>query len=277
MYRKKEITAMADPIVFGLDPGNSEATGVVAPSGKGGLLTIPSDIGAGSLRELTRLRGGSGQHVRLDPGEYVLEIDGSSAFVGTLALEQSANASTARGDVSRYWSGHTLRLLMVLAGTLIKEATFTVRIVTGLPVKVWDNQSTVPQVQRALGGTHQFVLNRQARVMRVEGVMVVMEGAGALAAHGLAEDVPQAVIDIGSRTTELFWAQGQRPLLPRCMGFERGVGDVADALATWFLSQYGRELAARELRNVLWSYAQRKPHQPIFVDTRPIQIADAVG
>src|SRR5215207_5830477 len=196
MYRKKEITAMADPIVFGLDPGNSEATGVVARSGKGSVLTIPSDIGAGSLRELTRIRGGSGQQVRLDLGEYVLEVDGSSAFVGTLALEQSANASTARGDVRRYWSGHTLRLLMVLAGTLIKAPSFTVRIVTGLPVKVWDSESTVPQVQRSLCVPHQFVLNRQARVMHVEGVMVVMEGAGALAVHSLADDVPQAVIDI---------------------------------------------------------------------------------
>jgi hypothetical protein len=191
---------MTDPIVFGLDPGNSEAIGMVAPRGKGSVLTIPSDIGTGSLRELTRVRGGSGQHVRPDPGEYVLEVDGSSVFVGTLALEQSAQASTARGDVSRYWTGHTLQLLMVLAGTLIKAPNFNVRIVTGLPVTVWDNESTVPQVQRSLCGTHQFVLNRQPRVMHVEGVMVVMEGAGALAVHGLAEDVPQAVIDIGGRT-----------------------------------------------------------------------------
>ena len=28
---------------------------------------------------------------------------------------------------------------------------------------------------------------------------------------------------------------------------------------------------------MLWSYAQRKPHRPIFVDTRPIQIAGAVA
>ena len=80
---EKELKAMTEPIVFGLDPGNSEATGVVAPSGKGSVLTITSDIGAGSLRELTRIRGGSGQYLRLDPGEYVREIDGSSAFVGT--------------------------------------------------------------------------------------------------------------------------------------------------------------------------------------------------
>src|SRR5437870_2487821 len=67
----------------------------------------------------------------------------------SVALEQSAHASSARGDVNRYWSGHTLRLLMVLAGTLIKAPTFALRVVTGLPVKVWDNESTVPQVQRS--------------------------------------------------------------------------------------------------------------------------------
>jgi hypothetical protein len=113
--------------------------------------------------------------------------------------------------------------------------------------------------------------------MTVEAVLVVMEGAGALAVHGLAEDVPQAVIDIGSRTTERVRAEGQRPILPRCSGFERGVGDVSDMLAAWFLEQYGRELRALELRDILWSYAQHKPHRPIFVDTRPVQISDAVG
>jgi hypothetical protein len=169
------------------------------------------------------------------------------------------------------------RLLMVLAGSLIKEPSLTLRVVTGLPVQVWDKQTTVPQVVRSLCGSHQFVLNGQARVMTVEAVLVVMEGAGALAVHGLAEDVPQAVIDIGSRTTELFWAQGQRPILPRCAGFERGVGDVGDVLAAWFLEQYGRELAARELRDALWSYAQHKPHRPIFVDSRPVQINDTVA
>jgi hypothetical protein len=204
-------------------------------------------------------------------------VDGTSAFVGALALEQSANASSARGDVSRYWSGHTLRLLMVLAGTIIKEATFTLRVVTGLPVKVWDSQSTVPRVQRSLCGTHSFVLNGQPRRMTIESVLVVMEGAGALAVHGLADDVPQAVIDTGGRTSELFWALGQRPVLPRCSGFDRGVGDVGDALAAWFVSEYGRELAPRELRDVLRSYAQRKPHRPIFVETRPIQLDDAVA
>ncbi len=260
-------------IVFGLDAGNSEATGVIASSANNHMLTIPAEIGAGQLRDLQRIRGGAGTKGRLASGEYVLEVDGASFFVGRLALEQSAEVSSARGDVSRYWSGHTLRLLMVLAGTLIKEASFTLRVVTGLPITVWDMTMTVPRVQQSLCGTHTFRLNGHDRVMRVEAVLVVMEGVGALAVHGVAEDVPQAVIDTGGRTTNLFWAQGQRPVLPRCTGFPRGVGDVADALAAWFLDQYGRELTAIERRDILWSAAQRKPHRPIFVDGQPVELA----
>src|SRR5262245_12067428 len=171
------------------------------------MLTIPAEIGAGQLRDLQRIRGGAGAKGRLASGEYVLEVDGASFFVGRLALEQSAEASSARGDVGRYWSGRTLRLLMVLAGILIKEPNFTLRVVTGLPMTVWDMATTVQRVQHSLCGTHNFRLNDHARIMTVEAVLVVMEGAGALAIHGVAEDVPQAVVDTGGRTTNLFWAR----------------------------------------------------------------------
>jgi hypothetical protein len=259
-------------IVFGLDAGNSEATGVIGGGGNSRMLTIPAEIGTGQLRELERIRGAAGAKGRLASGEYALEVDGTSFFVGRLALEQSAEASSGRGDVARYWSGHTLRLLMVLAGMLIKQPRFTLRVVTGLPITVWDMASTVRRVQQSLCGTHRFRLNGHARSMTVEAVLVVMEGAGALALHGVAEDVPQAVIDTGGRTTNLFWAQGQRPLLPRCAGFARGVGDVGDLLAAWFLDHYGRELTPIERRDILWSAAQRKPHRPIFVDGAAVEL-----
>jgi hypothetical protein len=165
-------------IVFGLDAGNSEATGVIGVSGNSRMLTIPAEIGAGQLRDLQRIRGGAGAKGRLASGEYVLEVDGASYFVGRLALEQCAEASSARGDVGRYWSGHTLRLLMVLAGTLIKQPSFTLRVVTGLPITVWDLASTVLRVQQSLCGTHRFQLNGHARSMTVEAALVVMEGAG---------------------------------------------------------------------------------------------------
>jgi len=263
---------MGPAILFGLDGGNSQANGVIGANGNNRMLTIPAEIGAGQLRDLQRIRGGAGAKGRLASGEYVLEVDGASFFVGRLALEQSAEASSARGDVSRYWSGHTLRLLMVQAGALIKEPSFTLRVVTGLPIQIWDATATVPRVQQSLCGTHAFRLNGHTRVMSVEAVLVVMEGAGALAAHGVADDVPQAVIDTGGRTTNLFWAQGQRPMLPRCAGFARGVGDIADALAAWFLDHYGRELTPIERRDILWSYTQRQPHRSIFVDGTPVEL-----
>ncbi len=165
---------------------------------------------------------------------------------------------------------------MVLAAALIKQPSFTLRVVTGLPITVWDMATTVPRVQQSLCGTHCFELNGHARVMTVGAVLVVMEGAGTLAVHGIADDVPQAVVDTGGRTTNLFWAQGQRPVLPRCAGFARGVGDVADLLAAWFLDQYGRTLTPIERRDILWSCVQRKPHRPIFVNGQPVELGSDI-
>jgi hypothetical protein len=50
------------------------------------------------------------------------------------------------------------------------------------------------------------------------------------------------------------------------------VADVADALAAWFLDQYGRQLTPIERRDILWSAAQRKPHRSIFVDGMPANL-----
>jgi hypothetical protein len=63
---------MTEPILFGLDPGNSEASGTLALNGKERILTNPSKIGDGSLRELTHIRGGANVQHTLQAGECVL-------------------------------------------------------------------------------------------------------------------------------------------------------------------------------------------------------------
>lgn len=263
--------------IIGLDAGNSEATLTVVPGSgsRGNSLTIPSYLGSGTLEELLRVRGGAGKE-SLAAGEYVVDYAGRSTFAGALALEQTSDATSARGDVGRYWSGHTLRLLLALAGTLLRGQELTVRLVTGLPISVW-SKDTVKRVQRSLCGSHHFTLNGKPRVLNVEGCMVMMEGAGALAAYGLSEDVPQAVIDVGGRTTDLFWAQGMQPDVSRCAGLPVGVEKAGDQLAAQFLATYGRELRRGELRGVLRAYAGGGEPPAIFADGVRVQLNGEVA
>lgn len=261
--------------IIGFDAGNSEATLTTSASGKGTSLTIPSYLGSGSLAELLRVRGGMGSE-ELASGEYVLDYGGRSSFVGTLALEQARDGSSARGDVSRYWNGHTLRLLLTLCGGALKSTSMAVQVVTGLPVAVWSKE-TVKRVQHALIGEHRFTLNGRARTLTVEAVMVMMEGAGALAAHGVAENVPQAVIDVGGRTTDLFWAQGMKPDISRCAGLAVGIEQAGDQLCADFLSTYGRELRRTELRGVFRAHAGSGTAPAIFASGRQIHLNGEVG
>lgn len=259
---------ISTPKVVGFDAGNSETSFIAATR----TTTIPSFVGSGSLADLARIRGGSaGVEGTLEPDEYVLEHAGRSYFVGRLALEQSSDASAARGDVTRYWSGHTLRLLLTVAGAAFRTSTITLRLVTGLPVQVW-SKDAARRVRESLVGRHQFKINGQQRELIVEGVLVVMEGAGALAIAGMRDDVPQAVIDVGGRTTDLFWAQGQRPILPRCTGIDIGVERIGDELKQLFRERYGRELRDQEVRELLRAYAEGRPHQPIFVRRDRVQL-----
>jgi len=59
------------------------------------MLTIPAEIGAGQLRDLQRIRGGAGAKGRLASGEYVLETEGTSCFVGRQRCRASQRAHSA--------------------------------------------------------------------------------------------------------------------------------------------------------------------------------------
>jgi hypothetical protein len=259
------------PMVVGFDPGNSEATLTFpGPKALRKSLTIPSYVGSGALAELGRIRGGAGK-ATLERHEYVLEHGDRSSFVGELALEQSADATAARGDINRYWNGHTLKLLLVLAGTAFRETELTLRVVTGLPVQVW-RPETRKHVQSSLLGRHEFKLNGQRRVITVDAMMTMMEGAGALAELGLPDAVPQAVIDVGGRTADLFWINGQKPVLPRCKGEAIGVEKIADELQARFERQHGRPLSPSETRSILRAYAGGQPLPTVFVDGKPVTV-----
>ena len=270
MTHKTTITVAA------IDAGNSETT-FVAPRGR--VITIPSFIGSGSLEELQRIRGGIGTTTLRDD-EFVLEYQNRSYFIGRLAVEESLDATSARGNINRYWDGHTLKLLLVLAGAAFRSPHLTMRLITGLPVQVWSAEAK-EKVRQRLIGTHSYKLNGEERRLTIDNVVVVMEGAGALALYGTDEQVFQGVIDVGGRTTDLFMAEGQRPIKPRCVGTDRGVEKVGDILKELVEQKYGRALLPNEIRDILRAYVEHRPHRPIPVDgvriTLDGEVADIVG
>jgi plasmid segregation protein ParM len=269
---------MVPTYAFGFDFGNAEtgATLFAPDDGSVRSLTLPSATAPGRLADLLRTRAGLGlSHLSLAPNapaeegrltalslssqEYVLECEGNEWFVGELALTQAREASTARGDISRYWSRRALHLLLVASAALLAPALteYELAVVTGLPVETF-NAQTRKKVRTALEGTHSFTFNGRSRLAHVQVVSVIMEGAGALIAHGSTLPITQGCIDVGGRTTDLFVASGQQPILPLCQGKPLGVESVADLLSQRFEDRYGRPLKAAELRAILHSYVQQQ-------------------
>lgn len=258
--------------VIGFDPGNSESTLTWKAGAVQRHATIPSFIGSGRLEELKRVRSGAGAGT-IDKDELVLEHNGTSHFVGKLAVDESRDASAARNDVGRYWNGHTLRLLLALAAHA--GISGPVRIMTGLPVSAWSLESK-HQVQRALCGRYTYRVNGKHRHLEVDAVGVMMEGAAALAS-GVVEDVPQAVIDIGGRTTDLFWSQGVRPITARCSADAIGVERVGDVLRQEVLETHQRDLKPNEIRSILRAHAMHTTPPRLFSSSKELELNGSIA
>lgn len=258
-------------VVLGFDAGNSESTLTWRQGATVRHVTAPSFVGSGSLAELRRIRGAAGGE-GLQKDEAVLGHAGASYYVGRLAMEESRDATTARNDVSRYWNGHTLRLLLALAGQA--GVNGTARVITGLPISAWTAENK-RAVQRALIGAHSYTFNGKERTLTIDAVGVMMEGAAALASQSTT-DAPYAVIDIGGRTIDLFWCEGVRPIAQRCVAEEIGVERITDLLRQQVLERYRRELQPKELRGILRAYVTGAPMPTLYFQSKEIAYQDDV-
>jgi hypothetical protein len=77
---------MTESVIFGLDAGNSEASATLVLDDKERVMSIPSEIGAGSLRELTRLRGGANLQLKLQTGVFA-----AASAENTVAMPSSSS------------------------------------------------------------------------------------------------------------------------------------------------------------------------------------------
>lgn len=263
----------------GFDAGNSEtAAAIYTTTGELQTVTMPSYIGRGSFHELRRFRqmNSSGSTNVFQPEEYVLvcpEIDPAEYFIGTLAMNQSRAATSARGDINRYWSPFALRLLLTAAGALIPDIEFEIALVTGIPIETYSDQNR-RKVRSALEGEHHFTLNGRKRLAIVSVETVIMEGAGAMIACGDERRIRQAVIDIGGRTTDLYTADGQMPLIPLCKGAALGVEMAAEMLNHSFEGYTGRALTLQEMRLILRSAVGSEQYPSIYTNGQEISSID---
>lgn len=259
--------------VLGFDPGNSESTLAWKVGAVQRHITIPSFIGSGRLEELQRVRSAAGYDA-LGKEELVLHYGGVPAFVGRLAIEESRDATAARNDVSRYWNGHTLKLLLTLAAQA--NIAGSVRIMTGLPVSAWTTENK-KAVQKALCGDYHYSVNGKERTLTIEACGVMMEGAAALASYEAAPNVPQAVIDVGGRTTDLFWALGVKPVARLCTAEDIGVERAGDHLRQGALAKHKRDLSPHEIRDTLRAHVTGDTPPRIFKNGKEILLNGAVS
>jgi len=267
----------------GFDPGNSEtAVVIIDPDGSRKARICPSYVCRGSYDALARFRmmSGNGQSVHpsevLQPDEYVLtypDTGTSEHYVGELALSQGKGASSARGDISRYWSPIVLLLLLTIVGLCIPDDEYEAHVVVGVPIETYSDQNR-RKVRHCLEGEHCYLLNGQRRRAIVSVEKVIMEGAGAMIAHGDDRAVRQVVIDVGGRTTDLYTANGQAPLIPLCRGASLGVELAAELLNATMQARCNRALTPQETRSVLRATVGSSQYPPIHANGQEISPID---
>lgn len=266
---------------YGHDFGNSETCAVmITPAGRDAR-RIPSVASIGSWRKILATAQGAGRDVAdlLAPTHYVLEYDADGRriekFIGQKVFDDGAKPMDTHGDSKRYWlNNYSLELLMVGSASMTTAHEYGLHVVTGLPISIYlDDPANSSRVQRALLGTHVFALNGVQRIMHVESVKVIMEGAGALIAYGSNQDVLQGVIDIGGRTTDLYVAKGQKPRAANSKGFSLGVAAAAERFSEKFRDAYHYTLSFEARMELLKQHVSGAPYRTVS-DKEGVRVGD---
>ena len=246
---------------YGHDFGNSEIGGAIQEIGVSPprTLSIPTALAKVDLQSMLNLG------ISLAEPEYhTLRLDGEeySYAIGELALQQGGKAIWhGRHDMNRYASKHSVRGMLTIASTLIPDRDFGLYVVTGLPTETFTKNAPLREtIKKELSGTYIFTTDnaKSYRSAVIEVATVVMEGAGALIYYGhqRADRSESAVIDIGGRTTDLYVARGQVPVMDFCKGRPLGVETAAELLKATCEQKYDCSLTDLETRDILRAYAR---------------------
>ncbi|GER86305.1 hypothetical protein KDW_04670 [Dictyobacter vulcani] len=231
------------------------------------LVTLPSFLADGDISLLLQSSDSDATLSSvLQPGDYVMTWQDRTYFPGNL-LAHGTHLDNAFNDERRYWSDHAQMLLLCLACILIPERCFELRLVTALPVSLYERERR-QHVRHALSQTYHFTFNGREREVVVRCGYVAMEGQGILIHYG-DETSEQAVIDIGERTTDLVAASGQRLLGRLCKGEQFGVGQLVEDLQQMGRT-HRRKITTEKAHAILQAYAHHQCYPTITINAGQI-------
>lgn len=250
----------ARAVVLVREEGSDVPTAILMPA-------VRSLHGAFSWEVFAGRGQGAGAWKTLRSDEHVIEREGIERFLGKLAVERSAAASSGRGSDARYYDGTTLDFILAgVTAALPQAAKISVRLTTLLPISLWH---FAPKVSESLRGAHSFKYN--GRDMRVHVTSVSVKREAEAAFSGLDGDTsgPILVVDIGGRTVNLaLFNRGEyRSGATLELGVEAALDNVDKAL----IGHGARALTLAERSDLLDAMVAKLPYGYI-IDGKKDQI-----
>lgn len=256
------------------DIGNARAVVLVRPDGESvPIATIMPAVrslhGAFSW-ELFAARGlPAASWGKLKSDEHVIERGGHERFLGRLAVERSAAASSGRGSDARYYDGTTLDFILAGVASALPGATsIAVRqLVTVVPISLWH---LAPRVEKALKGAHEFSYNGRTIRARVSSVVVKREAESAFTSFDGDVSGRVLVVDIGGRTVNLALFSGGE--YAKGATLELGVEAALDNVDKVLQGNGGRVLTLSERGELLDAMVSGREYA-IVSDNKPLSIS----
>jgi hypothetical protein len=220
--------------------GEDVPTAVLMPA-------VRSLIGAFSWEVFASRSLPAGSWGKLRSDDHIIERDGNERFLGRLAVDRSAAASSGRGSDARYHDGTTLDFILAgVAASLPGASKVNIRLTTLLPISLWHLSG---KVQESLRGAHAFKYNGRDVKVTILSVSVRREAEAAYASLDGDTSGRLLIIDGGGRTVNMaLFSNGE---YNSGTTLELGVEAALDNVDKAMLGQGGRILTLAERAELL--------------------------
>lgn len=262
----------ARAVVLVREDGNDVPRAILMPA-------VRSLIGAFSWEVFASRSLPAASWGKLRSDDHIIEREGHERFLGRLAVERSAAASSGRGSDARYHDGTTLDFILAgVAAALPQANKITIRLTTMLPIALWH---LAPKVSESLRGAHNF--NYNGRAVKVTIASVAVKREAEVAFSGLDGDTSGRVliVDIGGRTVNLALFNGGEYRSGATL--ELGVEAALDSLDKALIGRGARALTLAERDELLTARIKEQRYDYIVdgdhwrIDTEARIIFDATA